>query len=385
MNILYIAASTIKRNFRDKKSVFRSILMPIIFIIILGMALNQMFENPKIDKINVAYLNLDKGAASQGFEQFIQMSDIKKVLNVNKVSSFSEGRKLVTEKKAASLIIIPEGYSDKIISGKKDSIEIYNSKYADFKSSIVKNIVECFNSVGNTQSAMSLNNAAKVAYNRYSVMTENSISIKGKRPRAIDYYAVSILVLAIMSSSLFACSSIGEDYFEAVGVRIKSTPLRKYENFLGKLIGCVCTSLIKAGIIIAFSKFVYGANYGSNWGMISLIVFTTSVMSCAFGMMMCMLIGNTVKASTIISILINVFTFIAGGYAAIIGADKSESMLMHLSPNLYAQTALFNTIYPNGFKAAYQFFTTQGYILQMWYFAIIMFVVLFLAERRRTA
>lgn len=385
MNILYIAASTIKRSFRDKKSLFRSILMPIIFIIILGTALSNMFENPHIDKINVAYLNMDKGTVSQSFEQFLNMDDIKKILNVKQVDSFEEGQKLVTDKKAASLIIVPKGYSDDIKSGEKGNIEIYKSKYADFTSSIVKSIVECFNSGGNTQSAMSLNNMAKLAYSRYSAMKETSISIEGKRPRAIDYYAVSIVVLAIMNSALFASSSVGEDYFETVGSRIKSTPIRKYEIFFGKLIGCVFTSVIKAGIVIAFSKFVYGANYGNSWGMIAFIVFTTAVMACAFGMMMCMLVGNTAKASSIISLLVNVFTFIGGGYVAIIAADMNVSKTMHLSPNFYAQTALFNTIYPDGFKATYQFYTTQGYILQMWYFTIIMFVILFLVERRKSA
>lgn len=383
MNVLFIALSTMKRDFRDKKSLFRSILMPILMIIILGTALSSLFQPDDIEKFSVAYLNEDSGEMHKGFETFLEMDDIKKIIEIKSVNFFEEGQKLVTDKKAASFIVIPKDYSQKIKSGEKSNILIYNSKYKDFKNSIVENIIDSYNSGGNTIYAISKGNITKPEYKRYSIMNEESISIKGKRPGALDYYAVAILILAIMSSSIFACSCIGEDYFHAVGDRIKSTPVKSYEVFLGKLIGSIFTTVIKAIIVIAFCKFVYGANFGSNLGMIILIVLTTSVMAAAFGMMICMVVGNTTKASTLINILVNVFTFLAGGYAAIIGADQSVSKVMHLSPSFYAQTAMFNTIYPDGFKATVQFYSTGGYIINMWCLSLVMFGIFYIVERRR--
>ena len=383
MNVFYIALSTIKRNFRDKKSLFRSILMPILMIIVLGTALNKFFQPEDLQKFSVAYLNEDKGEMHTNFEKFLEMDDIKKIIEIKTVNSFEEGQKLVTDKVAACFIVIEADYSEKIKSGEKGSINIYNSKYKDFKNDIVKDIVDSYNSAGNAVYAISKGNITAPEYKRYSIMNEESISIKGKRPGALDYYAVAILILAIMNSAVFACSCIGEDHFEAVGYRVKSTPIKSYEVFLGKLIGSVFTTFIKAIIVIAFSKLVYGANFGSNWGMITFIVLTASVMAAAFGMMVCIIVGNTAKASTLINILVNVFTFLAGGYAAIITTDASVSKVMHLSPNFYAQTAMFNTIYPDGFKATVQFHSTQGYIMCMWCFSLIMFGIFYIVERRR--
>ena len=383
MNVFYIALSTIKRNFRDKKSLIRSVLMPILLIIVLGTALNKFFQAEDLQRFHIAYLNEDSGEMHSSFEKFLEMDDIKKIIEAKTVGSFEEGQKLVTDKKAVCLIVIPKEYSEKIKSGEKSNITIYNSKYADFKNSIVQNIVDSYNSGGNTIYAISKENVTKPEYKRYPIISEESISIKGKRPRALDYYAVAMLILAIMNSALFACSCIGEDYFDAVGSRIKSTPIKSYQVFLGKLLGSIFTTFIKALIVIAFSKFVYGANFGSNWGGIIFIVLTISVMSAAFGMMVCMVVGNTAKASTLITILVNIFTFLAGGYAAIITTNESASKVMHLSPSFHAQTALLNTIYPDGFRATVQFFTTQGYIINMWCLSLVMFGILYIVERRR--
>jgi ABC-2 type transport system permease protein len=383
MNVFYIALSTIKRNFRDKKSLIRSILMPILLIIVLGTALNKLFQPEDLQKFSVAYLNEDQGVMHTNFEIFLKMDDIKKIIEIKSVTSFEEGQKLVTDKKAVCFIVIAKDYSQKITSGEKANISIYNSKYKDFKNSIVEDIVDSYNSGGNTISAISKGNITKPEYKRYSMITEESVPIEGKRPGSLDYYAVAVLILAIMNSAVFACSCIGEDHFEAVGSRVKCTPIKSYEVFLGKLIGSVFTTFLKAIIVIAFSKLVYGANFGSNWGMIIFIVLTASVMAAAFGMMMCMVVGNTAKASTLIGILTNVFTFLAGGYAAVIGAPESVSKVMHLSPSFYAQTAMFNTIYPDGFKATVQFHSTQGYIMCMWYFSLVMFGIFYIVERRR--
>jgi ABC-2 type transport system permease protein len=383
MNVFYIALSTIKRNFRDKKSLFRSILMPILMIIVLGTALNKFFQAEDLQKFSVAYLNEDKGEMHTNFENYLEMDDIKKIIEIKSVTSFEEGQKLVTDKKAACFIVIPKDYSEKIKSGEKSIISIYNSKYKDFKNSIALNIVDSYNSGGNTIYAISKGNINAPQYERYSIMNEESISIKGKRPGSLDYYAVAILILAIMNSAIFACSCIGEDHFEAVGARVKCTPIKSYEVFLGKLIGSIFVTFIKAIIVIAFSMLVYGANFGNNWGMIIFIVLTAAVMASALGMMICMVVGNTAKASTLINILINIFTFLAGGYAAIIGAPESVSKVMHLSPSFYAQTAMFNTIYPDGFKATVQFYSTQGYIMSMWCFSLVMFGIFYIVERRR--
>lgn len=382
MNVLYIALSTIKRNFRDKRSMFRSILMPILMIMVLGTALNSAFEGQKIDKFNVCYLNQDSGTQGEEFTKFLNLDDIKDVLNVKEVASIEEGQKLIDDQKAISLIVIPKDYSEELKSGQKASIQIYKTKYTDFKNEIVENIVDAYNSAGNAMMAAAKLNPKDLSYTRYSTIKENVISTEGKVPRAIDYYGVAMLVLAIMSSASFAADMVSEDYFENVGVRVKSTPVKPFERLLGKIIGCVFDISMKGVIIIAFSKLIYHVNWGNNYGMIALIMVSAAVFSTIFGMFITMAVGSGNRANGIITLVNNIFTFIAGGYALIVTTDVQQSALMHLSPNFYPMTALLNVIYSNNYRVNVHFFSTAGYISMLWVSSAVLCLGFIALERR---
>lgn len=383
MNILYIALNTIKRNFRDKRAMFRSVLMPILMIMVCGTALNSAFQSGKIDKINLCYLNLDGGTAAAEFNKFLSNDQIKELLNVTEVSSIEEGEKLVNDKKAVSLIVVPKDYTEKLKSGEEAAIQIYNSKYTDFKNSMVENIIEAYNSAGNSMMAVAKLNSRNLGYTSYNSVDESVISTGGKSPRAIDYYGVAMLVLAIMSSAIFASDMVSEDYFENVGVRVKASPAKSYERMIGKVLGCVFDIFIKGVIIIAFSKVVYGVNWGNNLGMIAVIIISAAVFSTALGMFITMAVGSGNRASGIISILTNVFTFLAGGYALILTQDVHESIIMHLSPNFYPQTALLNVIYSNNYRVNVHFFNTIGYILMLWVLSVLLYLGFIVLDRRR--
>lgn len=383
MRILYIAISTIKRNFRDKRSIIRSLLVPILMIILLGTALNSAFQGKKIDKFDICYLNQDSGSASNEFNKFLSNDEIKSLLNVKQVSSIDEGEKLISDKKAVSLVVIPKDYSEKVSLGEKAPIQIYSTKYKDYKNTIVENIIDAYNTAGNAMMASAKLNAKNLSYTRYNSLDESIISTKGMAPRAIDYYGVAMLVLAIMSSATFASDMVSEDYFENVGVRIKASPARPYERLLGKAIGCIVDIFIKGIIVVAFSKFAYGVNWGTNFAMIALIIISAAVYSTMFGMFITMVVGNGNRASSLISILSNVFTFLAGGYALIITQDVKSSIGMHLSPNFYPQTALLNVIYSNNYKVNVHFFSTFGYISMLWVLSSVFCIGFIALERRR--
>jgi len=383
MNILYIALSTVKRNFRDKKSLFSSLFMPILMIIVLGTALNSAFQGQKIDKINVCYLNQDSGSQGSNFNKFLENDEIKDILNVKKVASIEEGEKLINDNKAISLLLVPEDYSEKLKSGENAVIQIYNTKYTDYKNEIIENIVDAYNSGGNTMLTDAKLNAKDLSYTRYNSVNESIISTIGKVPGAIDYYGISMLVLALMSSSIFAADAVSEDYFKKVGIRIKAAPVKKYERLIGKILGCVIDIFIKGIIIIVFSKLVYHVNWGGSFGMIALIMLSSAVYSTIFGMFVTMAVGSGNRASGIITILNNVFTFLAGGYALIVTQDVTESALMHLSPNFYPMTAFLNVIYSNNYKVNVQFFNTFGYISMLWVFSALLFLGFMVLEGRR--
>lgn len=385
MRMFHVAYYTILRNLRDKRSMASMLLLPIVLILILGTALNSAFSAQNMDSIPVCYLNNDKGSISKSFDDFLDSKEIKDMLTVNKVATFDAGKKLVSDKKAKALIVINENYSDDVQSGKNADIEVYTGSYNDFYTSVVRNVVDSYIYGANTVGAMQKIGAQELNYTRTESIAESSVTTDGKTPRAVDYYAVTMLVMILMYGAQFGCHGIGEDYFEEKGRRIKSTPIKPYEQFIGITLGNVFTIMCQSLVLILFTKYVYKANWGGNIPAILLISFTLSVLSIALGMMLTVLIKDRNKASSLLSLIVPIMTFIAGGYARIQAGNTAFAKIMYISPNYLAQTALFNTIYGQPVTSNTQLLGTAGCIGVLWTITIIMFLIASVSGRRRIA
>lgn len=385
MRIFHVAYYIILTNLRDKKSMANMLLLPIVLILILGTALGGAFKITNLESIPVCCLNNDKGSMSQYFDDFLNSEEIKDILQIKKVTSIDEGRKLVNDKNSRALILINESYSDDIKSGRKAYIGVYTGKSTSFGASVVKNIVESFVGGANTVSAMQKLNTSESNYKRTESIVESPITTDGKRPRAIDYYAVTMLVMILMYGAQYGSYGIGIDYLEKRGQRVKATPIKPYEQFIGITLGNIFTIMCQSAVLILFTKYAYKANWGSNIPGILLISFTLTVLSTATGIMLTVLIRDKRKASSILSLIIPIMTFLAGGYAPINTGNLGFAKFMYISPNYLGQTALFNIIYGQPVTANIQLLSTAECIGIMWAITIIMFIIASVSGRRELA
>ena len=109
------------------------------------------------------------------------------------------------------------------------------------------------------------------------------------------------------------------------------------------------------------------------------------MLSTAFGSVICMITGSVNKAASIIVIQAVIFTTLVGALGQTSSTNIVNSIIFHLSPNFYAQTALFDYIYKGMFKTNIQFFSFSGYIIPMWVLSVIMFMLADFIGRRKTA
>ncbi len=345
MNIIYIAYYTLLRNIRDVKSMMNMIAMPVLLILILGNALNFAFKIDNISKTGIAYLNLDKGEISKEFENYLKIDKIQNFIYVKNINNYDEGLKLLGDKEVAAIVIIEEDYSKKALLGEKAEIKVFGDKNNVFKTSIVKNFIEGFTSGSNTVYTKMSMGSNSHEYTRKDIIKKVPLSIQGKIPGAMDYYAVTMLVMITMYGALYALHGVCDDYLEAMGNRLFSTPVRMFSHFSGKIIGTVATVYLQLIILIGFTKLVYKANWGNNIGEILFIAFTLSVFSVSLGLMVSMIVKDKNISTAIVSTAIPVMTFVSGGYARIISDNKIYNAIKFLLPSNLGQTAFFNSIY----------------------------------------
>ncbi|QCX33166.1 ABC transporter permease [Caloramator sp. E03] len=375
MKILIIAYNTIKRNFRDYKTLSLTLLFPIVLILILGTALTSQYSPSNMGKIKVAYFNEDKGDISKRFDELLNNEKIKEFIEVSIVKSSEEGKKLVEENKANSFIMIDKDFTEKIIKGEESKIKVYSKKTGSFYSMVVKNIVDSFGDGFNTVKTINSLTGKFSEYKTYKNIENVPISAKGNIPRAIDYYAVTMLVMTLMYDTISSAVLAGEDIYEAIGNRVKCTPVKFYELFLGKLLGLIATFFLKAVMIICFSKYVYGVNFGENMPVILFITFSFSVFSTSFGIMTAFFAKDEKRAVNFLNGIVPLFTFLSGGYTKFSTFGSLEKIIFFI-PNKLGHEAFFNTIYNGSSQIA------SKAVLSLWAMSILMFIFSSLKGRR---
>ncbi len=376
MNIINIAKVTILRNLRDKRSLVMSLLLPIVLIMILGSALSSAFSVQSLGKTTVYYYNADNGDVSKNFDDFLKIKDIKDIINVKNVKSYNEGVKLVNSGEGTALIYIDKGYSDNINKDSKGTIQLYESKSDSVRNSIVNSVIDSYNTAANTM--MTSSNIAKkrMEYVTSENVKENYLTITGKTPRAIDYYAVTMIVMIIMYGASYGCSELDEIYFKNIGKRIKTTKVRAFEHITGVVLGAIFTVLLQGVVLVAFTKYVYGANWGNNPLPIILIMIALSILSTSIGVMVSAVIGDSERANSLIRVIVPIFTFVSGGYFKI---PLGNSPILNYVPNKLAQTALFNTVYNGSWSVI------TNNIIMMFILSAVLLIIAAISGRRKLA
>lgn len=378
MNAFYIALSLIKIKFRDKKTLVISLLFPIVLVIILGSALKSTdaFSAKDLGKTKICYLNSDNKDMSKSFEEFLKNKSIKEIITAKNVKSISQGKKLVNNESVYAFIYIDKNYSKNINDDKKGKINIYETKTNTVRNAIVESLVDSYNTGANTVMTASKIAMAREQYISRDNIKEQYLSIDGKTPGSIDYYAVTMLVLTIMYGALYSVSDLKEMFYKNVGRRIKTTKTNIFQHILGILSADVIFLMLECTVFGLFTKYVYGANWGSNPLKIGLIFLALSCLSTAMGIMVATIFEDDRKASGIVQIIIPILTFISGGYYKM---NIVSGEILKYVPSYLAQTALFNTIYKDSSIIA------NNYIITMFVMAAVMLVIAAFVGRRRTA
>ncbi|MCX7747868.1 MAG: ABC transporter permease [Clostridia bacterium] len=377
MTILNIAYYTFIRNLRDIKAMTNMILFPIVLILILGTALSSLYEPQIIGKTEVAYLNQDEGQISEIVDAKLQGNGIKDYLELKKVSTYEEGLKLVEDKKVSALIKIEKGFSEKIKNGTKADVEILTDNVNELRPTIVKSIAGGITDGINVNVAIMKLGGQGGDPSGLKSLEESPITAEGKMPRAMDYYAVTMLVLIALYGANYGTHGLAEDFFGAMGGRLKGTPVRMYKHLIGKTLGMVLTIFCQMVVLVLFTKYVYQANWGSNIPMVLAIALTLSILSVALGIMLCAITKNGMTATGILNVIIPISTLLSGGYAKFSTDNEVFNTIRYIFPNHLAQTSMFNTIYEGSMSQVYLCLAI------MWVMIAVMFIAASSAGRRR--
>lgn len=344
MSVLIIAFKTIKQTFRNKQAVIMGLLFPIVLIFILGTVLSGAFSDSTTFKdISVAYLEQDSGYLSKGFDGFIDKGNSIGI-KYSKVNTEAEGLKAVKNGKSTGLLEI----NDK-------GMKLYKSDLAGIQGSVVESIMKSFlQRYGAVIEIAKVNPGALNEINNNTsyegLVTNISLNNKAK-PEAMDYYAVTMLTLIILYSSMTGMYSIAGERIAKTQDRLFCAPVSKYKILMGKILGTIIYSALQIVLIIAFSKFVFHAYWGDHLGTVFIIALAESVMTVSLGAGLSFIIKDTGVLSGLLSMFSSILAFLGGGYFPLDGMGKTMQLVTNISPVKWINQAMFQVIYSNDFSS----------------------------------
>lgn len=344
MRLLSLIIKEFKHNLRNWKANSMMILFPIILILILGAAFSKVFDNSiKLDDVRVLYTMKGSGELSKYFKEFTAHGKELGVI-FEESSDVDAGIRSVKDVTYSSYILF---------EGNNSEVKYYKNNRYNFEASFVEGFVTSFLERYNALAEIGRTNPAALG----RIMSEEgkdyvrAVSFDAKKqPRSIDYYAVTMLTLILMYASLTGFWGIKSEQNMRTGNRILCGPVHKSTVLAGKVIGSIFVTILQAAVVILFSKYVLGANWGTDIVPIIILVLAQSLMTISLGTGLAFLIKNEGAASGILNTIIPIIVLLGGGYTPLEQMGGSILKISDVSPVKWLNSALFRVIYDNDYS-----------------------------------
>ncbi|MFF2481337.1 ABC transporter permease [Paenibacillus sp. NPDC058071] len=340
MKIGTIGAYTFLRQIRDYKAMAAFMILPVLLILVLGTALDNLYTPKTIDPLEVGIYSEDQGFVNDSLNQFFASEALSAQLKTVQAPSLEAGIASVKSNEWDAFVYMEAQTSEALRLGEKASLVVYDHSGNTFAGPLLESFVRTYNL---NSSLLSLRAETVNPGSDQPIIKQVKIVTEGKIPRGIDYYAVTTMFQCLLFGALFGVFAVTKDLGNHTHGRLLTTPVRVSEFVIGKLLGSTLTVFIIAVFIFMVTRFGFKTNWDGSLWLIIAVLLLFSFFAASMGMLLAFLTQSTMLSSLVMFILSTLFTLVAGGYSPMKG--NLIEQLSKISPNTYAQDVLFSNIY----------------------------------------
>jgi ABC-2 type transport system permease protein len=340
------------------KTIWRLILLPPLFILILGTIFGKTAT--PIKKFPVAFISADQ-TVTQGHTQLnlgrtlenqvFSSAKVKKLVSVKKAAILAQAKRWVRKGQVAAVIFVPKSFTTAYVENKHVHITLIGNKDQVIERQIAQSVLKGFTNNLNTireerqsiasyakshsidaariQSAISgLSNRSVQA----PVIEKRSPNLSSKPVSAMQYYAIGMAVMFSISTAFAIVHNVVEERLNHTLFRIRAMPVLHVHYALGKLGGIIVAILLQMSAVILISRLLYGVD----WGSLPAILLITLVYAFAVGSIV-LLCGFIAKNQTTVSSLgapiLYICSFLGGSMVNTDSFPQAMKVVQQLLPN----------------------------------------------------
>ena len=377
--LLNIALKDLKIMFRDPSALVWMLVMPIALTLVMAFAFGRLTGGGQaagLSDIPVIIVDLDGGQMSEPIVQAFQSQELADLIDVTTSQDESAARQAVEADKVAAAIIIPAGFTAKIIppglqqgdfsalsQREQGVVEVYASPERSISASIVRSIVNAVLNrmatagaaaqtsitqliVSGTVSPQEMQHIGNEIGMRAGEQASQGAPMKLNAQFAgasdnsggfdwMAYMAPSMAVLYLMFTvSLGARSVLAERQWGTLQ-RLLTSPTSPAQVLGGKISGIFLTGLAQMVILILFSALAFGVRWGAPVALIGLIVATVFA-ATGWGALIAAYSKSPGQAMSIGSMLALVFAGLAGNFVPRQNYPQFLQQISLVTPNAWA-------------------------------------------------
>lgn len=331
MKALYIGIKDTLITLRDYKALALIIMMPLILILVLGMALGPVFNSGGLKSFEIALVDNDKGEMSRVFkEKVLDNKEVKKFVRYKEMSE-EKAREDIKEGRLPAAIIIPAGFSDDFKNGKKTEMIVLKSPAEELKASIVEQLARSFIETASSAKistdevlkrlsfrGMESKEAMALVADIMSKLAVNT-DFETKTTRrtmvsAIQYYSVAMIAMYLLFTAQLGSRSILVEREEHTLMRLLSANVSRLSIIFGKFIGILFVAIIQVSIIIIVTRYAFGVYWGNSAIGLILMAVCSSIAVSGLSVLIASVSKTSRTADSISSVLVFTMSAIGGSF-----------------------------------------------------------------------
>jgi ABC-2 type transport system permease protein len=377
--LLHIALKDLLIMFRDPSALVWMLAMPVALTLAMAFAFGRLTGGGQaagLSDIPVIIVDLDGGQMSEPIAQAFQSRELADLIDATISKDESAARQAVEADKVAAAIIIPAGFTEKIIppglqqgdfsallQREQGVVEVYASPERPISASIVRSIVDAVLNRMASASAAAQTSITQLIVSGYVAPQElqqigNEIGTRAGQLAAqgaplqlavqstgaaensggfdwMAYMAPGMAVLFLMFTvSLGARSVLAERQWGTLQ-RLLTSPTSPAQVLGGKISGIFLTGLAQMVILILFSALAFGVRWGAPVALIGLIVATVFAAS-GWGALIAAYAKSPGQAMSIGSMMALVFAGLAGNFVPRQNYPQFLQQISLVTPNAWA-------------------------------------------------
>ncbi len=359
MKIFSIAKYDLIKMLRDKASLIIMLILPIAFTLIFG---SMSFSSESDSRIAIGISNLDNSQMSKALIEGASKDKTIKLVEMDEDKLYDKVKKSEVE----IGFIIPAGFEQNVKDGKSPEVKTLKLSSSQDYAVIQSIISNTFSSMQVKEGTVSylkdkFKEIPEPGLNELSANLDNrlkspAISVKetvvsgtGEKVKYNTSANMSItaILMFVMFTVILGAGDVLEERKNNTWSRLSITSTRRSTIILGKVLGNFLKGWIQVAILILFSKFVMGVDWGSSFIPTLILISVYLLAVIGLGMFLSSLVKTHSQLSAVSAIVITATTMLAGCYWPLEIEPEFMQKLAYLFPQYWANTGLTKTVIGN--------------------------------------